>query len=211
MTLAAIVRTPLLAGLRELDLALEASQLTALVAYLDLLARWNTAYNLTAVRDPLEMVYRHLLDSLAALPHVRGPRVLDVGSGAGLPGVPLAIACPQWSVTCLDSNGKKTRFITQTVLELGLPNVLVAHGRVEEYRPSAPFDTVTSRAFSQLGDFWAGANHLIGAPGRLVALKGTLTDNELATLPSGLQTQVMPVTVPGLEAQRHVVTLTRPA
>jgi len=129
-------------GVHALGLALAPAAQEKLIAYIELLAKWNQAYNLTAVRDPEQMIARHLLDSLAILPWVRGPRVLDIGSGAGLPGIPLALARPELQFVLLDSNAKKTRFITQALAELGLENVEVVHSRVEKYQPAVPFDPV---------------------------------------------------------------------
>lgn len=153
-----------------------------LVRYVLLLARWNQAYNLTAVREPLQMVPRHLLDSLAVLPWVeRGP-VLDLGTGAGLPGIPLAIACPQLAFTLLDSNGKKTRFVRQAMLELGLENVEVIQMRLEAYRPERKFATIVARALASLPSLCSSAQRLATTDGRLLALKGRLASQELAAL-----------------------------
>lgn len=153
-----------------------------LIQYLLLLSRWNRAYNLTAVRDPREQVARHLLDSLAIVPWVtRGP-VLDLGTGAGLPGIPLALARPGLAFTLLDSNGKKTRFVHQAVLELGLENVDVIQIRLEAYRPGHKFATIVARALATLQELYLGALNLASADGRLLALKGRLAPDELATL-----------------------------
>lgn len=193
-------------GLAELPLDLPESARERLLAYLLLLHKWNGAYNLTAVREPLKMVSAHLLDSLAVLPHVRGPRVLDVGTGPGLPGIPLAIVRPEWELTLLDSNGKKTRFVTQAGIELGLHNVTVVHSRVEDYVPGLRFDSIVSRAFASLSEMVAATGRLLAPRGRLVAMKGAYPAAELAKLEEGVEVEaVQPLTVPGLAAERHVV------
>ena len=178
-----------------------------LIAYLGLLAHWNRSYNLTAVRDPLEMIHRHVLDSLAPLPHVRGEQCLDVGSGAGLPGLVLAVARPGQSWVLLDSNGKKCRFLSHARIELGLDNVRVERCRVEDFYPGARFSTIISRALSNLAAFVAGAGHLLAPGGCLLAMKGRNPERELSTLGElGEQAEVVPVCVPGLEeGQRHLV------
>ena len=193
-------------GLAALGQALDPQQQARLLAYVALLYKWNKTYNLTAVRDSLEMVGKHLLDSLAVLPHLRGPRILDVGSGAGLPGIPLAIAAPQLELTLLDSNSKKTRFLVQAKGELGLFNLSVVHSRVEQYRPGRLFDTVTARAFASLADMLAGTAHLIAPGGCLLAMKGEYPADEIAALPAGVEvSEVVALSVPGLQAQRHLV------
>jgi 16S rRNA (guanine527-N7)-methyltransferase len=193
-------------GLAELGLALDEAKRQKLIDYIHLLNKWNKVHNLTAVRDPEEMVTLHLLDSLAVLPHVRANRLLDVGSGAGLPGIPFAICLPELQVTVMDSSQKKASFMRQAKAELGLPNLEVECGRVEDYQPQAPFDVITSRAFSELALFVKLTRHL-GAPGgQWLAMKGVYPQEELDRLqlkPS----QVLPLKVPGLEAQRHLVFL----
>ena len=189
-------------------LALPAALAPALSAYLDELEKWNGAYNLTAVRDRGEMVTRHLLDSLAMHPHIEGP-LLDVGSGAGLPGIPLAIARPELRVTVLDSNGKKARFLRHAVRALGLANVEVVEARVEDYRPAEPFARVTSRAFASLKDFFALSAHLPAADGQWLAMKGKLDPQETQDLPAGVGiVDIKPLQVP--EA-RHLVVAARKA
>ena len=180
-----------------------------LLAYVALLAKWNATYNLTAVRDPAEMVTRHLLDSLAIVPHVRGPRVLDVGTGPGLPGIPLAIALPALAFTLLDSNGKMLRFVTQAVGELALKNVEVVQIRAENYRPSVPFDTLVTRAFANIADMLAHTRHLLAPHGCILAMKGRLTDEERAAIPAEYMAETIRLHVPGLEAERQLVILTR--
>lgn len=195
-------------GLVKLD---QPTQLRAtLLAFLRLLEKWNAAYNLTAVREPEKMVTHHVLDSLAVMPYLRGPRVVDVGTGAGIPGIPLALACPEFEFVLLDSNAKKTRFITQAINELGLTNVAVERTRAENYRPARPFDTVISRAFASLAEMLDMTQHL-GAPnGVFLAMKGNYPQDELAAVPEQFKVvRVESVLVPGLDAQRHVVCLTK--
>ena len=201
------------AGLAALDLALEKSVQARLLAYLDLLARWNRSYNLTAVRKPRQMLVRHLFDSLVIRPYLAGERILDVGTGAGLPGIPLALACPGRSFTLLDSNGKKTRFVTQAVAELGLANVTVVQSRVEAYAVEAGFDTIVSRAYATLAEFAGGVAHLLAPGGQLLAMKGVYPVTELAQLaelatPFRLARNVE-LQVPGLEAERNLLILRR--
>ena len=181
----ALWRNQLAGQLPQTDIALASAQIDLLVRYLALLDKWNRTFNLTAVRDPREMVGRHLVDSLSVLPCLAGRRLLDVGSGAGLPGIPIAIARPDLEVTLLDSNSKKTRFLAQVSLELNLANVSVVHSRVERYRASQPFDTAVSRAFASLRDFWRKTQHLVGADGRLVAMKGRPPRTELDEIGKG--------------------------
>lgn len=191
-------------------LALPAPLSVPLLAYLAELEKWNAAYSLTAIRDPGEMVTRHLLDSLVLVPHVRGP-LLDVGSGAGLPGIPLAIARPELAVTVLDSNGKKARFLRHAVRALKLANVTVVESRVEDYRPEAPFAVVTSRAFASLRDFFSLTGHLLAPDGQWLAMKGKLDDSELQDLPAGVGiVNIKPLKVPGLAEARHLVVAARP-
>jgi 16S rRNA (guanine527-N7)-methyltransferase len=195
-------------GCEQLGLPVTTRQVALWQKYLELLARWNRAYNLTAVRDPEAMVVRHLLDSLAVAPHLRGERLIDVGTGAGLPGVPLAICYPEREFHLLDSNGKKTRFLFQVKTALGLDNMAVHHQRVESYRPERLFDAVLSRAFASLEDMVSGCRHLLAPDGCFLAMKGALSPAELAGCESLCRLEHrVPLTVPGLNEQRHLVVL----
>lgn len=197
---------PLLSrGLEGLGLAVPAAQQQRLLAFVALLDKWNRVFNLTAVRDPAQMVVRHLLDSLVVLPYIKGPRVLDVGSGAGLPGIPLAIVTPQWRFILLDKQRKKVRFMTQAVIELGLDNVELVQAAVEDYVPAAPMDTVIARAFAPLDRVLQCCGHLCGVGGRLLAMKGRHSPAELQALPGGFRlTDHIDLHVPGLDAHRHL-------
>ena len=199
------------AGLAEMGLELAAAQGGRLIGFLELLVTWNRAFNLTAIRDPRKLVTRHLLDSLSLLPFLQGPNVLDVGTGAGLPGIPLAIARPAWSFTLLDSNAKKTRFVTQVRLELGLENLTVVHGRIERWQAPQAFQSITSRAFARLDRMFALTRHLGGPATVWVAMKGPGERAEQANLPAGMHLAAHTVQVPGEEAQRRVVLLRLPA
>ena len=196
-------------GLRAMGVPLEAAAQEKLLAYLRLLEKWNKVHNLTAVREPARMVVLHLLDSLSLLPHLAGARtLLDVGTGAGLPGIPLAIAQPGLAVTVLDSSHKKATFLRQAKAELGLTNVEVACERVESWRPPAPFDLVVSRAFAELADFVSQAGHLVAPGGAMLAMKGVYPFEEIARVPASHRVEnVVALTVPTLEAQRHLVLL----
>jgi 16S rRNA (guanine527-N7)-methyltransferase len=193
-------------GLAELGLALPAAAVERLRAYARLLEKWNRVYNLTAIREPDRIVTHHLLDSLAVLPHVVGPRLADVGAGAGLPGIPLAIAAPALDVTLIESNQKKCAFLAQVRMELALDNVHVECGRVQDHRPEYGYNTLICRAFSRIPDFLKDARHLALASGVLLAMKGTYPADELRGLPAGLKLEaVVPLRVPGLGAERHLV------
>ncbi len=195
-------------GCAALALDPEPNQLAQLEAYLVLLQKWNRAYNLTAVREPQAMVTLHLLDSLAIAPQIVDRRCLDVGSGAGLPGVPLAITRAESQFDLLDSNGKKTRFLFQVKTGLGLANMAVHHARVEEFRPQALYDVILSRAFASLGDMLRGCRHLLAPGGRFLAMKGVYPGEELDAIADDIDLQaVIPLTVPGLSAERHLVVM----
>ncbi|MGH8398082.1 MAG: 16S rRNA (guanine(527)-N(7))-methyltransferase RsmG [Gammaproteobacteria bacterium] len=197
-------------GLIQLGVELPDDGAVKLLTFIELLVKWNAAYNLTAVREPTEMVSKHLLDSLTLAPYLHGKSILDVGTGAGLPGIPLAIALPDRHFTLLDSNGKKTRFLTHAATALGLKNVDVVQVRAEDYRPKEPFDTVTSRAFASLADFLELTVHLCTPGGYWLAMKGEPPDDELRALPAGFRLVALhPVHVPGLDAQRCVVKIER--
>ncbi|GAB3395644.1 16S rRNA (guanine(527)-N(7))-methyltransferase RsmG [Azotobacter armeniacus] len=199
-------------GARELGVELSDRQQEQLLAYLALLIKWNKAYNLTAVRDPHEMVSRHLLDSLSVVSQVSGAgdNWLDVGSGGGMPGVPLAILFPERYFTLLDSNGKKTRFLTQVKLELQLQNLEVVHSRVEAFTPAQPFSGICSRAFSSLADFANWTRHLGDGETRWLAMKGVQPDDELQALPNDFRLErTYELKVPGCQGQRHLLILRR--
>ncbi|WP_236207617.1 16S rRNA (guanine(527)-N(7))-methyltransferase RsmG [Pseudomonas tohonis] len=199
-------------GAQQLAVELSANQQELLLAYLALLIKWNKAYNLTAVRDPDEMVSRHLLDSLSVVPHVAalGDHWLDVGSGGGMPGIPLAILFPDRRFTLLDSNGKKTRFLTQVKLELKLANLEVIHSRVEAVQPERPFAGIISRAFSSLEDFANWTRHLGDGDTRWLAMKGVHPSDELVALPDDFRLEAEhALAVPGCQGQRHLLILRR--
>ncbi len=204
------VVSSLTTGVRELGLALDDRQLASLLALLAELADWNTRFNLTAIRDPEQMLRKHLLDSLAVLPFLGGRTVADVGTGAGFPGLPLAIADSGRQYTLIEATGKKARFVSHAVERLGLTNVAVVHARAETWRAPAPFDRVLSRALGALADFVRVAGHL-GAPGgRLLAMKGRFPAAEIAALPRGWRLLAShELRVPGLAAERHLLELGR--
>jgi 16S rRNA (guanine527-N7)-methyltransferase len=196
------------AGLQQLQLALNDQQISQLLDYLKLIAKWTKVYNLTAVRDPAEMMTHHLLDSLAAIAPLQNQmaqgKLLDVGSGAGLPGVVIAICCPAISVTCVDTVAKKATFIKQVALELKLPNLAGLHARVENI--AQPFDVICSRAFASLNDFTQWSARALAATGVWMAMKGKHPTDELAALPAGIDVfHVEQLQVPGLDAERCVV------
>jgi 16S rRNA (guanine527-N7)-methyltransferase len=202
------VEQRLKAGVAALGLGLPEGGEAKLLAYLALLDKWNRVYNLTAVRDTERMVSHHLLDSLAAVPFFQGRSVLDVGSGGGLPGIPLAISRPELQVTLIDSIAKKTAFLLQAKAELGLKNLNVVTGRVEDYRPEAAFDVITSRAFSDLKEFVTLTRHLLKPSGRWLAMKGLMPHEEIASLPDWVRVSANhALIVPGLEAARHLIVL----
>lgn len=195
-------------GLQDMGLHLTGPMREKFLIFLKLLEKWNQAYNLTAVRDPEQMVSRHLLDSLTVLPYLQGARVLDIGTGAGLPGIPLALARPDLEFTLLDSNAKKTRFATQATHELGLKNIAIVQERVEKFHPETKFDTLIARAFASIPDMLASSRHLCAAKGRFLVMKGVFPQEELAAVVDGYQAEVKALHIPGLDAARHVVILT---
>lgn len=211
MTVTASHTAELNQGANSLGLVLTEQQQQQLLAYLALLIKWNKAYNLTAVRNPDEMVSRHLLDSLSVYNYVAelaGDNVLDVGSGGGMPGIPLAIMFPQRHFTLLDANGKKTRFLTQVKIELGLDNVDVIHKRVEEYLPQRPFTGIISRAFSALADFTNWTRHLGDQHTQWLAMKGVQPDDELQVVADDFKLSACHMLkVPGCQGQRHLLIL----
>lgn len=178
-------------------------QRDVLVDYLQLLVKWNRAYNLTAILEPREMVTHHILDSLSIVSYLHGKRIIDVGTGAGLPGIPLAVVCPEREFVLLDSNGKKCRFLFEVKQQLKLTNVAIVHDRAENYRPSACFDSVVSRAFSSLAQMLKNTQHLCCEDGIFVAMKGVYPKDELAQIT--VDFTVDPIKVTGLNEQRHVV------
>ena len=196
-------------GLRALGFTVEAATQERLLDYVALLVKWNRTYNLTAIREPAGMVRQHLLDSLAVLPHLpagRSLRLLDVGSGAGLPGIPIALARPQWRVALLDSSAKKAAFLRQAVAELGLANAEVIAMRVEDYRPALPYDVAISRAFADLETFVGVACPLLDPAGRLLAMKGAVPAQEIERVAGCVRVLAVPqIDVPGLEVERHLV------
>ena len=196
----------LAAGLTALGIALpEAAQLK-LLAFRDLLLKWTRTYNLTALRDPQQVISHHLLDALAILPHVGAGPLLDVGSGGGLPGIPLAIARPDLSVTLVDTVQKKATFLQQAAIELELKSVAVHHARVEEMR--GQYAQISSRAFAELARFISLTHHLLAPGGRWLAMKGARPDGEFKALPAGSEVEaIIPLAVPGLDAERHLIIL----
>ena len=202
--------TTLLDGARALALDLDEAQLAKLVAHLDLLDDWNSRMNLTAIRDRPSQLTKHLLDSLTVLPFLRGKRIADVGSGAGFPGIPLAIVEPGRHFALIESTGKKCRFLEHVRDTLGLPNVEVVQVRAEAYRPEVRFDTVIARAVGPLTDLVKVAGLLVVGGGRLLAMKGRYPEDELAARLNGWKVAaVHPLTVPGLAEERHLVELCR--
>jgi len=196
--------------LGQANIRLSSEKSERLLSLVSLLNKWNKAYNLTAVRDPKQMLSRHIIDSLVILPYLSGQSFIDVGSGPGLPGLPLAIVEPDKNFVLLDSLGKRIRFIRQACHELKLTNVTAVQSRVEDYQPSTPFDGVISRAFASLSDMLMWCKHLPAEHGKFLALKGQYPHDELAQLPSHIQVQsIVKLDVPGVEGERHLVLLTQ--
>ena len=193
-------------GITALKLKISPRDQQRLLDYLALLQKWNKVYNLTALREPEKMVSHHLLDSLAVVPHIKAHHILDVGSGAGLPGIPMAIARGDWRVTLLDSSHKKAAFLKQAAIELKLSNVTVCCERVEVWQPEQKFDLIISRAFSDLVEFVTLSKPLLQEGGIFAAMKGVYPHEEIALLPNGYRLErVIPLKIPGLETQRHLV------
>jgi len=197
-------------GAQQMGASLSDETIQTLVNYLAMLEKWNKAYNLTAIRDVEQMISLHLLDSLATLPYITGEKIIDVGTGPGLPGMVLAICYPDKSFTLLDSNGKKTRFLTQVKMELGINNATVANERVEKHQYQGQYDHVISRAFASLQDMINWTLPLPKKTGNFLAMKGVYPDEELASLPKEVELiKVEPLDVPNIQAERHMVVMTR--
>lgn len=193
-------------ALAENEIAATALQIEKLMHFLKLLEKWNRVFNLTALQTPKEMVYLHIIDSLTLLPHIEGKRILDVGSGGGLPGVPLAIMQPDKQWVLLDKSQKKTRFLMQLKAELQLDNVDVMVNRVEDFNASQCFDTILARAFAELGQFLRASAHLLCPDGLWIAMKGKYPEQELANLPKSVTlVQSIPVQIKGIEVNRHLL------
>jgi len=201
-------RKILVSGIASLNLNVTDENIEQLLNFIKLIEKWNKAYNLTAIRDREEMARLHILDSLAIAPHIEGKRVIDIGTGAGLPGIPLAICLPEIDFTLLDSNAKKTRFVQQVVLELKLKNVEVLHSRVENYHPEKTYDAVLTRAFAGLSDIVKLTAHLLAKEGVLLAMKGQNPDAELAGIAA--KKSVVSVSVPGTDIERCLVRIQLP-
>ncbi|WP_444895609.1 16S rRNA (guanine(527)-N(7))-methyltransferase RsmG [Microbulbifer sp. SSSA005] len=203
-------RPRLLEAAAQMSVVLSDRQQNQLLEYLALFARWNSAYNLSAIRDPEQMLERHIIDSLSVVNLCGEGSLIDVGSGGGLPGIPLAIVHPERAITLLDSNGKKTRFLFQVASTLPLPNITVVNERVEAFVPEQPFAGVVSRAFASIEDMVNGSEHMLAPKGRFYAMKGKLPEDELSALPKGIKVeQVHRLSVPGCDGERHMIQLCR--
>lgn len=204
------LRSELEQGVSEIGLTLPQKALDQLLDYLALLQKWNKVYNLTAIRDPHEMLVKHLLDSLSVVPHIQAKRLIDVGTGGGLPGVPLAICHPDWQVDLLDSNSKKTRFLLQVKAELGLANTEVIHQRVEQYQPDELYDGVVSRAFASINDMLHWTAHLLQLDGHWWAMKAQKEFEDYASLAENAKVdQMIDLQVPGLDAARMLIKVSK--
>lgn len=190
-------------GLNQLDISADENKIDSLLAFIKLIEKWNKAYNLTSVRKPEEMMRLHILDSLTVLPFIQGERVADIGTGAGFPGIPLAIFMPDVEFTLVDSNSKKTRFVQQAILELKLQNVNVIHSRVEKFHSEELFSTVIMRAFSSLQNIILLTEHLLQDQGVLLAMKGQKPESELNEISQSYS--IIPLQVPGVEAERCLI------
>ncbi len=199
------------AACKQLSLNLDSAQIEKLMVFLQLFNKWNKVYNLSAIRDPKKMVDYHLVDSLSIMSHIHGDTVLDVGCGGGLPGIPLAIALPHVNFTLLDSNGKKTRFVKQSQIELGLDNLSVVQSRIESFKPDYPasgqFDTVTSRAFAAMGDFYQQVLPLCHSDTHILAMKGKRPDDEMDSIPADKIVGIQTLKVPNVDGERHIIRL----
>ncbi len=193
-------------GLEAMEIAATATQQSRLLQFLGLLQKWNRVYNLTSIDGPAEMLRLHLLDSLSVLPYLHGARVLDVGTGAGLPGIPLALLAPDKEFTLLDSNSKKTRFVRQAAIELGLANVKVAHERIERFRAAEGFDSLLARAFADLPEIVAQTHRLLNPGGIILAQKGKIAQDELKSVENAA-VEVFPLHIPGIGAERHLIAI----
>lgn len=201
-------RAQLEQGVTQLKLVLSDTQIDRLLAYHAMLVKWNKAYNLTSVRDPAQMIARHLIDSLSIVPFIKPSNLLDVGTGPGLPGMILALIHPEMPVYMLDSNGKKTRFLNQVKMELKVENAQVVHHRLESWQPGQDFNQITSRAFATLSDMVGFSRHLLSSDGRFIAMKGQHPVDELAQLPADIDVlAITPIKVPGNDGERHMVEL----
>jgi len=201
-------RNILESGITALNLTVTDAQIEQLLAFIKLIEKWNKAYNLTAIRNPEEMAQLHILDSLAIVPHIHGQRIIDIGTGAGLPGIPLAICLPDIHFTLLDSNAKKTRFVQQVALELKLKNVAVIHSRVENHQPEHGYDAALTRAFAGLPEIVKLTAHLLAKDGVLLAMKGQIPEAELAQIAA--KKSVISVSVPGSDVERCLVRIESP-
>jgi 16S rRNA (guanine527-N7)-methyltransferase len=195
-------------GLLGLQLTLTETQKASLIAYMYLLMKWSRAFNLTAIKDPYRIVSHHILDSLSIVPYVQGPLIIDVGSGAGLPGIPCALVLPEQKFVLLDSNGKKTRFMTQAVGELQIPNVNIVQSRVEDYHPTFCFNTLMARAFAPVEEVLALTKHLPCAHGQLLLMKGNYPSAELQKI--GNDVKVTKLSISGVQEERHLVCIKGP-
>jgi 16S rRNA (guanine527-N7)-methyltransferase len=203
-----LYRKKLSVGIQSLGISLSDEAVERLLAYHELLVKWNKAYNLTSVRDPSEMIDRHLIDSLSMVHSLNDQPLIDVGTGPGLPGMVIALIKPELPVWLLDSNGKKTRFLNQVKMVLKVDNVTVVHHRLESWQPDAKFAQITSRAFATLSDMVAFSRHLLAEDGRFIAMKGVYPQAEIDQLPQDIEVKsVSPLNVPGTDGERHLVEL----